>query len=205
MKSGARRCLFNRHLEGFLRCSQAAGGSLPPLILFPSSCLLSFPPLSFLLSLSAPALSNISSYVSDTFAKISWTARGEQRDSQLYVAFRNNRKLLSLFQVVKPGISCKAVCVHSYTLTWQHAILSSLKGCTSANADSLRCAGDGAWRISEPVNASQSFHVVDGLEPGTAYTLRLVVKSLLDNASVFEEVIHTQAKGEMGRRRHRSR
>ncbi|XP_078026250.1 cell adhesion molecule L1-like a isoform X8 [Epinephelus lanceolatus] len=38
-----------------------------------------------------PALLNISSYVSDTFAKISWTAREEQQDSELYVAYMNNR------------------------------------------------------------------------------------------------------------------
>lgn len=96
-------------LKGFceLHCSQAAGGTyLPLLILF--SCLLSpflcacvFPfllifLLLFLLSLSVPALLNISSYVSDTFAKISWTATEEQQDSQLYVAYMNNRKLLFL-------------------------------------------------------------------------------------------------------------
>ncbi|KAM3872399.1 neural cell adhesion molecule L1-like protein [Diretmus argenteus] len=94
---------------------------------------------------SIPALLNISSYVSDTFAKISWTAREEQQDSQLYVAYMNNR--------------------------------------------------EGNWRISEVVNTSQSFHVIDGLEPGTAYTVRLVAKRLLDNASIFEDVIQTSVKG----------
>lgn len=49
----------------------------------------------FFFSLSVPVLWNISSYVSDTYAKISWTAREEQQDSQLYVAYMNNRKLLS--------------------------------------------------------------------------------------------------------------
>ncbi|XP_061592408.1 neural cell adhesion molecule L1-like protein isoform X9 [Cololabis saira] len=38
-----------------------------------------------------PALLNISSYVSDTYAKISWTAAEEHGDSQLYVAYMNNR------------------------------------------------------------------------------------------------------------------
>lgn len=56
----------------------------------------------FRLSLSVPALLNISSYVSDTFAKISWTAREEQQDSQLYVAYMNNRKLLFLSPPCEP-------------------------------------------------------------------------------------------------------
>ncbi|XP_028438135.1 cell adhesion molecule L1-like a isoform X3 [Perca flavescens] len=97
-----------------------------------------------------PALLNISSYVSDTFAKISWTAREEQQDSELYVAYMNNR--------------------------------------------------DGNWRISEAVNTSQSFHVIDGLKPGTMYTVRLMAKRLLDNASIFEDVIETQVKGATGQR-----
>uniref|UniRef100_A0A3Q1F4M0 Neural cell adhesion molecule L1-like protein n=1 Tax=Acanthochromis polyacanthus TaxID=80966 RepID=A0A3Q1F4M0_9TELE len=92
-----------------------------------------------------PALLNISSYVSDTFAKISWTAREEQRDLQLYVAYMNNR--------------------------------------------------EGNWRISDAVNTSQSFHVIDGLKPGTVYTVRLMAKGLLDNASIFEDVIQTRVKG----------
>ncbi|XP_078110865.1 cell adhesion molecule L1-like a isoform X2 [Sander vitreus] len=97
-----------------------------------------------------PALLNISSYVSDTFAKISWTAREEQQDSELYVAYMNNR--------------------------------------------------DGNWRISEAVNTSQSFHVIDGLKPGTVYTVRLMAKRLLDNASIFEDVIETRVKGAAGQR-----
>ncbi|XP_076597841.1 cell adhesion molecule L1-like a isoform X2 [Chaetodon auriga] len=99
---------------------------------------------------SIPALLNISSYVSDTFAKISWTAREEQQDSQLYVAYMNNR--------------------------------------------------DGNWRISEAVNTSQSFHVIDGLKPGAVYTVRLMAKRLLDNASIFEDVIQTQVKAVGGQR-----
>ncbi|XP_036961137.1 neural cell adhesion molecule L1-like protein isoform X2 [Acanthopagrus latus] len=98
-----------------------------------------------------PALLNISSYVSDTFAKISWTAREEQQDSQLYVAYKNNR--------------------------------------------------DGIWRISEAVNTSQSFHIIDGLKPGAVYTVRLMAKRLLDNASIFEDVIQTRVKAAEGQRR----
>ncbi|XP_061759846.1 neural cell adhesion molecule L1-like protein isoform X2 [Nerophis ophidion] len=99
----------------------------------------------------APSLLNISSYVSDTYAKISWTARVEQQDSQLYVAYMNNR--------------------------------------------------DGNWRISEAVNTSQSFHVIGGLKPGTVYTVRLMAKALLDNASIFEDVIQTQVTGVAGHQR----
>ncbi|XP_062316229.1 cell adhesion molecule L1-like a isoform X4 [Osmerus eperlanus] len=100
------------------------------------------------LTLALPALLNISSYVSDTFAKISWTTREEQQDSRLYVAYMNNR--------------------------------------------------EGSWRLSQAVNASKSFHVIEGLEPGTVYTIRLMVKSLLDNASIFEDVIQTRVKGSAG-------
>ncbi|CAL8369397.1 unnamed protein product [Lota lota] len=57
---------------------------------------------------------------------------------------------------------------------------------------------EGAWRISEAVNTSQSFHVIDGLEPGAAYTVRLIAKHLLDNASVFEDVIQTRVTGMAG-------
>lgn len=56
--------------------------------------------------------------------------------------------------------------------------------------------GDGKWHFSEAVNASQSFHIIDGLKPGTKYTVRLMAKNLLDNASFFEDVIQTQVKGE---------
>ncbi|XP_068189108.1 neural cell adhesion molecule L1-like protein isoform X4 [Antennarius striatus] len=93
-------------------------------------------------------LLNISSYVSDTFAQISWTAREKQQDSQLYVAYMNNR--------------------------------------------------DGNWRISEAVNASQSFHIIEGLKPGAVYTIRLLTKRLLDNASIFEDVIQTRVEGVEG-------
>ncbi|XP_019743589.1 neural cell adhesion molecule L1-like protein isoform X7 [Hippocampus comes] len=62
-------------------------------------------------------------------------------------------------------------------------------------------ARDGNWRISKAVNASQSFHVIDGLNPGTVYTVRLMAKSLLDNASIFEDVIQTQVTGAAGQPR----
>uniref|UniRef100_A0A8D3DWZ3 Neural cell adhesion molecule L1-like protein n=1 Tax=Scophthalmus maximus TaxID=52904 RepID=A0A8D3DWZ3_SCOMX len=55
---------------------------------------------------------------------------------------------------------------------------------------------DGYWWISEAVNTSQSFHVIDGLRPGTVYTVRIMAKGLLDNASIFEDVVQTRVKGE---------
>uniref|UniRef100_A0A8C7QR96 Neural cell adhesion molecule L1 n=1 Tax=Oncorhynchus mykiss TaxID=8022 RepID=A0A8C7QR96_ONCMY len=52
-----------------------------------------------------------------------------------------------------------------------------------------------ASEISEAVNTSKNFHLIDGLEPGTVYTVRLLAKSRLDNASIFEDIIQTRVKG----------
>lgn len=60
----------------------------------------------------------------------------------------------------------------------------------------LPAPGDGNWWISEAINTSQSFHVIDGLQPGAVYSVRLLAKGLLDNASIFEDVIQTRVKGE---------
>lgn len=54
---------------------------------------------------------NISSYVSDTFARISWNAGDSQQDSQFYVAYMNNRKLPS------PASSCLGVVFLKQTIT----------------------------------------------------------------------------------------
>uniref|UniRef100_A0A674NTQ8 Neural cell adhesion molecule L1 n=1 Tax=Takifugu rubripes TaxID=31033 RepID=A0A674NTQ8_TAKRU len=71
-----------------------------------------------------------------------------------------------------------------------------LSGCTQAGCGPpLVQESDGNWRISEAVNTSQSFHVIDGLKPGAVYTIRLMAKGLLDNASIFEDIIQTQVKG----------
>uniref|UniRef100_A0AAR2LN09 Neural cell adhesion molecule L1-like protein n=1 Tax=Pygocentrus nattereri TaxID=42514 RepID=A0AAR2LN09_PYGNA len=58
--------------------------------------------------------------------------------------------------------------------------------------------GDGIWRISEAVNTSQSFHVIEGLEPETVYTVRLLASRWPDNSSLFEEVFTTRGKGMAG-------
>ncbi|XP_065135849.2 neural cell adhesion molecule L1-like protein isoform X3 [Paramisgurnus dabryanus] len=54
---------------------------------------------------------------------------------------------------------------------------------------------EGNWKISDALNSSKTFHVIEGLEPGTEYTVRLMTKSWVDNSSIFEDVIRTRAKG----------
>ncbi|XP_077054174.1 neural cell adhesion molecule L1-like protein isoform X3 [Siphateles boraxobius] len=88
---------------------------------------------------------NISTSVSHNFANISWIPGTEQTESELYVAFMNNR--------------------------------------------------EGNWKISDALNSSKTFHIIEGLEPGTEYTVRLMTKSWVDNSSIFEDVIKTRAKG----------
>uniref|UniRef100_A0A8C1QXT6 Neural cell adhesion molecule L1-like protein n=1 Tax=Cyprinus carpio TaxID=7962 RepID=A0A8C1QXT6_CYPCA len=51
------------------------------------------------------------------------------------------------------------------------------------------------WKISDALNSSMTFHIIEGLEPGTEYTVRLMTKSWVDNSSIFEDVIRTSAKG----------
>uniref|UniRef100_A0A8C3AQ76 Neural cell adhesion molecule L1-like protein n=1 Tax=Cyclopterus lumpus TaxID=8103 RepID=A0A8C3AQ76_CYCLU len=55
--------------------------------------------------------------------------------------------------------------------------------------------GVGVWKISEALNTSKTFHVIDGLDPGTEYTVRLIPNSWLDNSSIFEDVITTGLTG----------
>ncbi|XP_067230020.1 neural cell adhesion molecule L1-like protein isoform X2 [Chanodichthys erythropterus] len=88
---------------------------------------------------------NISTSVSHNFANISWIPGTEQTESELYVAFMNNR--------------------------------------------------EGNWKISDALNSSKTFHIIEGLEPGTEYTVRLMTKSWVDNSSIFEDVIRTRVKG----------
>ncbi|XP_073810559.1 neural cell adhesion molecule L1-like protein isoform X7 [Danio rerio] len=88
---------------------------------------------------------NISTSVSHNYANISWIPGTEQTESELYVAFMNNR--------------------------------------------------EGNWKISDMLNSSKTFHIIEGLEPGTEYTVRLMTKSWVDNSSIFEDVIRTRAKG----------
>lgn len=91
------------------------------------------------------AVLNISTSVSHNYANISWIPGTEQTESELYVAFMNNR--------------------------------------------------EGNWKISDMLNSSKTFHIIEGLEPGTEYTVRLMTKSWVDNSSIFEDVIRTRAEG----------
>uniref|UniRef100_A0A7N6BZ68 protein-tyrosine-phosphatase n=1 Tax=Anabas testudineus TaxID=64144 RepID=A0A7N6BZ68_ANATE len=54
---------------------------------------------------------------------------------------------------------------------------------------------EGHWKISEALNTSKTFHIIDGLEPGTEYTVRLVPNNWVDNSSIFEDVIMTKSTG----------
>lgn len=65
--------------------------------------------------------------------------------------------------------------------------------------DCAPSVGEGNWKISEAVNTSRNFHIIQGLEPGTVYTVRLLTKNWVDNSSIFEDVIKTRGKGEMMR------
>ncbi|XP_028848944.1 cell adhesion molecule L1-like a isoform X2 [Denticeps clupeoides] len=53
---------------------------------------------------------------------------------------------------------------------------------------------DGKWKMSEAINASQTFHVIEGLRPGSVYTIRLQVSHWLDNSYIVEEVIQTSGQ-----------
>uniref|UniRef100_A0A672Q8P0 Neural cell adhesion molecule L1-like protein n=1 Tax=Sinocyclocheilus grahami TaxID=75366 RepID=A0A672Q8P0_SINGR len=49
--------------------------------------------------------------------------------------------------------------------------------------------------LSEALNTSKGFHLVEGLSPGTVYTVRLQASHRVDVPSIFEEVLKTR-KGE---------
>lgn len=66
---------------------------------------------------------------------------------------------------------------------------------------STLCTGEGLWKISEALNTSQTFHIIEGLEPGTEYTVRLIPNSRVDNSSIFEDVISTGSAGEEGNKK----
>ena len=57
-------------------------------------------------------------------------------------------------------------------------------------------SGEGLWTTSEAVTASKAFHLIDGLAPGSVYTVRLLASRRHDSAVIFEDVIHTSEKGE---------
>lgn len=67
------------------------------------------------------------------------------------------------------------------------------------------CTGEGLWKISEALNTSKTFHIIDGLEPGTEYIVRLIPNNRIDNYSIFEDVISTGSAGEEGKRNEKNK
>uniref|UniRef100_A0A8D3DS99 Neural cell adhesion molecule L1-like protein n=2 Tax=Scophthalmus maximus TaxID=52904 RepID=A0A8D3DS99_SCOMX len=57
---------------------------------------------------------------------------------------------------------------------------------------------EGHWEISEALNTSDTFHIIEGLEPATEYTVRLIPNGWVENSSIFEDVITTRSTGEAG-------
>uniref|UniRef100_A0A8C1IFV8 Neural cell adhesion molecule L1 n=1 Tax=Cyprinus carpio TaxID=7962 RepID=A0A8C1IFV8_CYPCA len=69
-------------------------------------------------------------------------------------------------------------------------------GCGPAVSEERTTVAEASnWKISDALNSSKTFHIIEGLEPGTEYTVRLMTKSWVDNSSIFEDVIRTSAKG----------
>lgn len=56
--------------------------------------------------------------------------------------------------------------------------------------------GGAHWKISEALNASKTFHVIEGLEPETEYIVRFIRNRWVDNSIIFEDVITTMSTGE---------
>uniref|UniRef100_A0A8D3D805 Neural cell adhesion molecule L1-like protein n=1 Tax=Scophthalmus maximus TaxID=52904 RepID=A0A8D3D805_SCOMX len=54
---------------------------------------------------------------------------------------------------------------------------------------------EGHWEISEALNTSDTFHIIEGLEPATEYTVRLIPNGWVENSSIFEDVITTRSTG----------
>uniref|UniRef100_A0A7N8X882 Neural cell adhesion molecule L1-like protein n=1 Tax=Mastacembelus armatus TaxID=205130 RepID=A0A7N8X882_9TELE len=94
----------------------------------------------------------------------------------------------------------------NYSLSHSSLYRFHISACTRAGcgpplaeeSNTMTTGRDGNWWISNAVNTSQSFHVIDGLKPGAVYTIRLMAKRLLENASIFEDVIQTRVKGVEG-------
>ncbi|KFP91655.1 Neural cell adhesion molecule L1-like, partial [Apaloderma vittatum] len=99
------------------------------------------------------------------------------------------------------------------TLSWRLSDLSSstkykfyvkactVKGCGKPVTEeglTMAQGSKGSGKISEAVKPTQKFHLVEALEPGTEYTVRLVTKNWVDNNSIFEDVIETRGRAYAG-------
>uniref|UniRef100_A0A3Q3WMI8 Neural cell adhesion molecule L1-like protein n=1 Tax=Mola mola TaxID=94237 RepID=A0A3Q3WMI8_MOLML len=88
----------------------------------------------------------------------------------------------------------------SFTLSDSFANISWISGgehkqfyIAYMNNQKLIC--EGLWTVSEALNTTKIFHMIDGLEPGTEYTLRLTPISRVDNYIIFEDIISTRSPG----------
>uniref|UniRef100_A0A672HRM0 Cell adhesion molecule L1-like b n=1 Tax=Salarias fasciatus TaxID=181472 RepID=A0A672HRM0_SALFA len=131
----------------------------------------------------------------DSFANISWVSEGEH--AEFYVAYMNNRKLYGPFLELSVSVESGTLCVVS-PQSFPSSVFSSVVSCDSLPDHSPLCTGEGHWKISQAINTSQAFHVIDGLDPETEYTVRLIPNSWLSNSSIFQDVIKTEATGEAG-------
>uniref|UniRef100_A0A9J7YAY5 Neural cell adhesion molecule L1-like protein n=1 Tax=Cyprinus carpio carpio TaxID=630221 RepID=A0A9J7YAY5_CYPCA len=68
-------------------------------------------------------------------------------------------------------------------------------GCGSAISEEGGTVSEACKCLSEALNTSKGFHLVEGLSPGTVYTVRLQASHRVDVPSIFEEVFKTR-KGE---------
>lgn len=89
-----------------------------------------------LLCIFLSVMNNISNFVSDTSARISWRTRGERSDSQLYVAIMNHRKELT----PQTDLSGSNVCSIGFCVNCRHI-------CNKVWKVSLRAATKTIWTI----------------------------------------------------------
>ncbi|KAI4881927.1 hypothetical protein NFI96_021097 [Prochilodus magdalenae] len=91
-----------------------------------------------------------------------------------------------------PALSEEGDTVHTarqpFSFTSSHTVIAT-------DNPTISPIGDGIWRISEAINTSKTFHVIEGLEPETVYTVRLLVTPWAENSSLYEEVFQTRGKG----------
>lgn len=135
-----------------------------------------------------PALLNVSSAAADTSANISWIFGGEH--ALFHIAYANKRKLLW------PLLSFPACC------GVEEVVQSALQLCCRlfthfcTTVTRPLCTGEGRWQISEALNTSKTFYIIEGLEPDSEYSVRFILYSWFDNASIFEDVFMTKGEQE---------
>ncbi|XP_051865112.1 neural cell adhesion molecule L1-like isoform X2 [Pristis pectinata] len=51
--------------------------------------------------------------------------------------------------------------------------------------------GEGGWKVSKPVNSTQNFFMLDGLQPGTSYRIKLWQLGQFENLTVWDKEVET--------------